>query len=312
LKTYEVIAEEVQYTSSPHSANVHDPPIYARKGQIVSGDIVTGSRGRDWVQLGEDKFLPLKVDMKLVMAPCDEDKGRFKVLATTRLRTMKNETGGRVSRGLYQDDRVQGQCVPAVLKGAWSWQQEDWLQLAGDPPHKYLRWSDVKRCEDATDFKITEPFAKYYRLLDGKMCPLDELHKGEFVTGWKEDGQWVVISDGAHAGLYVPLIRLEHEHEEDQVSTLLHTEAVESMPIDTCYSALAITWCLYRSSGWQLEYRSLFRTSFSMVFMSLLIQFGLLQMLLQVRMLADAGGDPHPCMYGIGQADSLFFPTGWN
>lgn len=311
LKTYEVIAEKVEYTSSPHSANVHDPPIYARKGEKVSGDIVTGSRGREWLKLGEDKFLPLKVDMKLVMATCDADMPRsFKVLATTRLRTMKNETGGRVSRGLYQDDRVQGSCIQRVMKGAR--QQEDWLQLAGDPD-KYLRRSDVKQSEeDATAFKITETFAKYYRLRDGEMCPLDELHKGEKVTGWLEEGQWIMISEGANAGLYVPLTRLEREHEEDQVSMLMHTETVEPMPINTCYSALVITWCLYRSSGWQSGYGSLCRASFSMVVMSLLIQFGLLAMLWQVRMLADAGGDPHPCMYGIGQADDLFFPTGWN
>lgn len=111
-------------------------------------------------------------------------------------------------------------------------------------------------------------------------------------------------SGGANEGCYVPCHRLKETLEEADGEEV----AFEAMPLDSSYGAVICMWCISRSSQAR-KHMWLWRTSLSMYILSVLLQFALLELVSQVNRLRLEGGDPHPCMYGIGLADGLFFPT---
>ncbi|CAK9117853.1 unnamed protein product [Durusdinium trenchii] len=133
--------------------------------------------------------------------------------------------------------------------------------------------------------------------------------RGEEVEGWlQKDGQWVMISSGVHEGLYIPRGNLRGE---DTGSVLARYRFAEDMPKDSAYAAALVMWCVYRSSGWSTQCRSYFWSAVVMYTVSIILQGCLLALLVYVPLLSSEGGDPAACMYGIGAADSLFFPTGY-
>ncbi|CAK9117891.1 unnamed protein product [Durusdinium trenchii] len=317
LESYEVVAEEVQYTSSCEPSDFIANCDPARKGDILAGNLILGSNEVEWVQVDHEKFLPLKANFKLLLKP-REETNLWVVASETRLHSTKSQTGGRADQGLYNGDHVKGNPVWGQHRGMQK--RVEFLELvephspsadADLRPPKYLLMSDLKkRKKDSKGWRVNCSFAEFYRKLDsGEMLDANLLYEGEEVEGWlQKDGQWVMISSGVHEGLYIPRGNLRGE---DTGSVLARYRFAEDMPKDSAYAAALVMWCVYRSSGWSTQCRSYFWSAVVMYTVSIILQGCLLALLVYVPLLSSEGGDPAACMYGIGAADSLFFPTGY-